>query len=225
MLGKKPIIGLLMFIIGGLIFFILAYNLANQGPLIKWDLPIADGFHALALRSSPLVIDVMIAGYYVGYWGIWVVGIILGLYFLYKRFWRELVMDIAALGGSGLLFSILSNIFKRPRPFTLFDKQIWPGSPNIPGFPSGHAMAIIICCALLVYLFWPKIKSHMGKVLVVLIALLIVVFVGFSRIYIGDHYLTDIIAGYAVGIAWFGFSLTAIELLFQKYHMRNGRIN
>jgi membrane-associated phospholipid phosphatase len=45
-------------------------------------------------------------------------------------------------------------------------------------------------------------------------------FIGFSRLYVGDHYLTDIIAGYAVGIAWSGLAYTYIEWFFQRYYLR-----
>jgi undecaprenyl-diphosphatase len=103
----------------------------------------------------------------------------------------------------------------RPRPFTLFDQAIWSKS-NIPGFPSGHTLSIIVCFGFLIYLSLPKIKSYLGKVLAVLIALFVVVFIGFSRLYLGDHYLTDVIAGYAVGVAWFGLTCTFVELLFQR---------
>ncbi|MBS3083483.1 phosphatase PAP2 family protein [Candidatus Pacearchaeota archaeon] len=219
-LGKNPIIGLMMFIFGTLIFTIIAYNLVNQGSLIQWDLPLAKYFHALALNSSPLVINVMIAGYYIGSGLIWAGAIILSLYFLYKRFWRELVMTVVSLGFSGLLFLSLSNIFDRSRPSILFDELIWASNLTIPGFPSGHAKSILVLCGFLVYLFLPKIKSYMGKISLVLVASLFVIYVGFSRIYIGDHYLSDVIAGYAVGIAWFGLSYTAIEALFQKYQVK-----
>lgn len=219
-LGKRPIIGSIMFILGSLIFIALAINLVMQGQLIKWDISVAESFHALALNSSPLTTNIMIAGYYIGLQGVIIAAVLLGLYFLYKRFWPELIMTAVSLGGGGLIFELLSNIFKRPRPFLLFDKMIWPGSPNIPGFPSGHTLNIIILCGFLVYLLIPKIKSYLGKVLIVAIALFIVVYIGFSRLYVGDHYLTDIIAGYAVGIAWFGLSFTFIELLFKKYYLR-----
>lgn len=219
LLGKKPIIGFTMFVLGTLIFIILAYNLVNHGPLIAWDLPIAEFFHALALKSSPLLINIMLAGYYIGLHGVIIVSVLLGLYFIYKRFWRELFMVIASLGVSGLIFLLLSNIFMRPRPSTLFDKLIWSG-PKIPGFPSGHTLSIIILCGFLAYLLVPKIKSYLGKTLVILIASFITIFVGFSRLYIGDHYLTDVIAGYALGIAWFGLAYTGVELLFQRYYLR-----
>ena len=222
-LGKKPIIGLMMFIFGSLIFIILAYNLVNQGSLIQWDLPLAKYFHALALKSSPLVINVMIAGYYIGSGLIWTGAILLSLYFLYKKFWRELVMTIVSLGGSGLIFLLLSNIFDRPRPSVLFDELIWAGNLTIPGFPSGHAKSILVLCGFLVYLFLPKIKSYIGKISLVLAASLLVFYIGFSRLYVGDHYLTDVIAGYAVGIAWFGLSCTSIEWLFRKYHLKKDK--
>jgi undecaprenyl-diphosphatase len=56
---------------------------------------------------------------------------------------------------------------------------------------------------------------------VVAAALLIMGFVGFSRIFTGGHYLTDILAGYAVGIAWSGVVYTLIELYFQKRRGQN----
>jgi membrane-associated phospholipid phosphatase len=43
---------------------------------------------------------------------------------------------------------------------------------------------------------------------------------GVARLYLGDHYITDIIAGYAAGIAWFGLAYTSVELLFKKYKRR-----
>jgi membrane-associated phospholipid phosphatase len=219
-LGKRPMIGFMMFLIGSMIFIILAYNLVEQGPLLRWDLPLAESFHALALKSPAYVTDIMIAGFYIAWQGLYVVGAVVGLYFLYKRFWRELVMAAVAMGVGGLLFIFLSNAFKRPRPFLLFDKQIWAGSPNIPGFPSGHTLNIVICCAFLAYILVPKIKSRLGKALAIAIALLVVLYVGFGRLYLGDHYLTDIIAGYAVGFAWFGLACTSVELAFQGYSSR-----
>ncbi len=223
-LGNKPYIGLIMVIIGSLIFLTIAYNLVNNGPLIQWDLPVANWFHNLALNSSPLVINIMVAGYYFGVWGTALIAVILALYFIRKKFWRELVMIIVSMGLSGLIFLFLSHIFMRPRPFLIFNEQIWLNSSNIPGFPSGHTKTILVLCGFLVYLLLPKIKSRLRKNLVILAALLVVLFIGFSRLYVGDHYLSDVIAGYAVGIAWFGLSYTAIESLFQKYHLRKEKL-
>lgn len=216
--GKKPIIGLIMFLFGSIIFISLAYNLINHGSLIKWDLSLAKFFHSLALKSSPLVINIMIAGYYIGWWGIFLIAIIFSIYFIYKKFWCELLTVVISLGFSGLIFLFLSNIFKRPRPFLLFKEVIWSGSPVIPGFPSGHTLSTIVCLGFLLYFLLPRIKSNTYKFLLIFVAFLIAFYIGFSRLYIGDHYLTDVIAGYAVCIAWFGLSFTSVELLFKKYY-------
>jgi len=68
-----------------------------------------------------------------------------------------------------------------------------------------------------------KLNPALEKVLAVIMAILVTIFIGFSRLYIGDHYLTDLIAGYALGIAWFGLTVTLIELLFQRYYSKKGR--
>jgi undecaprenyl-diphosphatase len=191
LLGRKPLIGLVLFIIGSLFFAILAYNVVMKGPLTQWDVPIAESFHALALNSSPAIINIMIAGYYLGIQGIAIIGLLFGLYFLYKRFWRELVMVAIGLGLSGIMFYILTGIFKRPRPSLLFDKLIWAASPTNPGFPSGHTITIVACFGFLTYLLVPKMNSYMGKAMVIIISLLIMLYIGFSRLYIGDHYLVE----------------------------------
>jgi undecaprenyl-diphosphatase len=92
---------------------------------------------------------------------------------------------------------------------------------NIPGFPSGHAVSVVVFYGLMAYLLAPKIPSAVWKGVVVAAALLIIGFVGFSRIVTGGHYLTDILAGYAVGIAWSGVVYTLIENYFQKRRSRN----
>jgi membrane-associated phospholipid phosphatase len=56
---------------------------------------------------------------------------------------------------------------------------------------------------------------------VIALALLIIGFGGFSRIFAGGHYLTDILSGYVVGIAWVGAVYTLIELFFKKRMSRN----
>ena len=113
--------------------------------------------------------------------------------------------------GAALLFYSLSTFIARARPPT----QIWI-IVNIPGFPSGHAVSVIVFYGLMAYLLAPKMPSAFWKAVVVVAALLIIGFVGFSRIFTAGHYLTDILAGYAVGIAWSGAAYTLIELYCQK---------
>jgi undecaprenyl-diphosphatase len=92
---------------------------------------------------------------------------------------------------------------------------------NLPGFPSGHAISAVVCYGLLAYLLVPNLPSTFWKGLVVAAALFVIGFIGFSRIFTAGHYLTDILSGYAVGIAWSGLAYTLIEIFYQKRRSRN----
>ena len=216
LLAKWPGIGLLMFIFGSLMFGGLTYNLFAHGPLLAWDKALANTLPAIGLKSPVYVKDIMIAGFYMGKEVVTGLSILFSLYFLYKRYWQEFAMMTIGWLGSAVLFNAFSRFIGRVRPPT----QIWI-IVHLPGFPSGHAVAVVTFYGLIAYLLAPKIHSAFGKIVVIMVALFIIVFVGFSRIFTGGHYLTDILAGYAVGIAWFGMAYTLIEIYFQKRRSRN----
>jgi membrane-associated phospholipid phosphatase len=216
LLAKWPVIGTIMFLFGILMFGGLTYNLVAQGPLLKWDVAIANTLPAIGLKSPPYVKVIMEAGYYIGNLGLMVLGVLIGIYFIFKRLWQELVMLTIGMAGDSLLFLSLSNFIGRARPPT----QIWD-ILNIPGYPSGHTMAVVVFFGLLAYLLVPNIQSAFWKVVVVAAAIFLIVFVGFTRVFTGGHYLTDVLAGYAVGIAWSGLAYTLIELFYQKRRSQN----
>lgn len=213
MLARQPLIGLLMVIAGGLAFSLFASSLQSQGALTRLDVPLANALHRAALGGLPLVRGLMLFGFYLGEHVIFVIGVGLGLYFLKNRFWPELFMIIIAWAGEGLLWIILSSTFNRPRP--VFDVPVWHVMTS-PGFPSGHAISAVMCYGLLAYLWLPHVKAPISKALVVLASLAAVLLVGYSRLYIGDHYLSDVLAGFALGIAWSGLVYTSVELIYSK---------
>lgn len=215
-LAKWPIIGIMMFIFGALVFGAFTYDLYAQGPLVQVDKQIANTLPVIGLHSSIIIKYIMDAGFYLGKDVVIVLSLFHGIYFLYKRYYQELTMVLVGLVTSSSLFWILSHIIGRPRP----PDQIWI-IVNIPGFPSGHAVAIVAFYGLLAYLLVPKMPSTFWKVFVVAVTILIIAFIGFSRIFTGGHYLTDILAGYAVGFAWSGLIYTLIEVYFQKRRSRN----
>ena len=89
-----------------------------------------------------------------------------------------------------------------------------------PGFPSGHTVVAVTLYGLLAYLLIPTISSRFWKWVVIVLAVLMMLFIGFSRLFVGGHYLTDVIAGYAVGVAWSGIVYMTIETYFIR---RNNR--
>ena len=212
LLARWPLIGLILFIFGSLVFAGLTINLYAHGPLLAWDQTLANTLPAIGLKSPPFVKVIMNAGFYLGKEVIMVVDILLALYFIYKKYWQELAMVTIGWTGSALIFYTLSTFIARARPPTM----IWI-IVNIPGFPSGHAVATVTFYGLMAYLLVPKMSSGFWKGIVVATALFIIGFIGFSRIFTGGHYLTDILAGYAVGIAWSGAVYTLIEIYFQTH--------
>lgn len=216
--GKRPRVGLAMFVLGSLVLGVLAYNVSIEGPLLRWDALVAEQLHAAAVRGSPSMIEFLDWGFFAGKPLIIIISAILCLYFLYKRFWRELVSLAVGVGGAASLWYVLSRYFDRVRPATQMGTIV-----TDPSFPSGHSATAVVCYGLLAYLLLPHIRSKTGKWAVILGGVLIVFYIGFSRLFLNAHYLTDVIAGLALGVAWGGLVFTLVEKLFQggeKKHVR-----
>ncbi len=211
LLADHPVIGVSMFVFGTLAFVALLIDLLADGPLIVWDVAIAKTWPAIAEGSAAWVKTLMNAGYYLGDYVIIGIVVLLDVYFIYKRYWPELAMATLGLVGSTALFLSLSHLVARPRPELQVGIVL-----TIPGFPSGHGSAVVVVYGLLAYLLVPKMPSVFWKVVVVVAAVLMMLFVGFSRVFTGGHYLTDVLAGYSVGIAWAGALYTTVELLAHR---------
>jgi undecaprenyl-diphosphatase len=218
LLAKRPAIGLLMTLFGFAWFAAIVISLENNGALIQADVPVNNAIHALALHSSAIIVDLMILGFYVGEQAIMVIGVLLGLYYIYKRFWQELLMIGITWSGEALIWRFLSQYFSRPRP--VFDVPIW-NTMTVPSFPSGHMMATVMCYGYFTYILAPKIKPWLGKVLVILGGCLIILYIGYSRIFLGHHYLSDVLAGFALGVGWSALIYTSVELIYKKRNQRN----
>ena len=211
MFRRWPIIGLSMILLGSLSFGALGYNLLTDGPLIQLDLTVYKELLAQARQASASVNELMLFGFFLGKEVIQVIVTILAIYFFHKRFWRELEMLMLSSAGGSVVWDFFNVYFDRPRPPEQAGLVI-----TIPSFPSGHVMSAIICYGFLAYLLVPKMPSPFWKWTVIIGTLLLLLFTGFSRLFQGSHYLTDVLAGYALGIAWAGLVYTVLEKSFQK---------
>lgn len=110
-----------------------------------------------------------------------------------RRRLRDAAFALAALGGSLMLDEAMKAAFARPRPALWAAAEIQHG----PGFPSGHAMADATLAAVIVLLAW---RTKWRWPLLVAFGAFAVV-VGASRIYLGVHYPSDVLAGWCAGIA------------------------
>jgi undecaprenyl-diphosphatase len=81
-------------------------------------------------------------------------------------------------------------------------------------------MTTMLLYGLILYLLLPRLKSRRWRLLAAVDAALIVLLVGFSRLYMGDHFPTDVLAGYAFGLAWGALVYTSLELLQLRWRAR-----
>ena len=98
---------------------------------------------------------------------------------------------------SDVLNRILKLIFGRPRPNIL--RLITESGYS---FPSGHGMMSIIYYGFIIYLIWQKDYKLKWKILLIIPLVLLILLVGISRIYLGVHYASDILAAFMIGIVY-----------------------
>ncbi|HSB01815.1 MAG TPA: phosphatase PAP2 family protein [Anaerolineales bacterium] len=207
---RWPIIGFSLILLGSLSVAALGYNLLVHGPLVQVDIALYKDLLAQAKAAPPGINELMLFGFFLGKEVVQVIVTILSVYFIYKRFWRELGMLLISSAGGSVVWDFIIRYFARPRP----PEQTGLPITTIPSFPSGHAMSAMICYGFLAYLLVPKMPSRFWKWAVAIAALLVILFDGFSRIFQGNHYLTDVVSGYALGLAWAGLVYTLIERFF-----------
>jgi undecaprenyl-diphosphatase len=208
-LAQWPIVGVILFLIGSLLFGTIAYNVWTKGPLVQDDVTLAQEAHTDAVNTPSGIIEFLIFGFFVGKELLQVIVVILGVYFIYKRFWPELAMLLIGSGGGALLWSFLIGIFDRQRPAQQIGIVVSDNS-----FPSGHTLSSMVVFGFLAYLLVPKMPSLFWKWVIVIVSILVMAFIGFSRFFLGGHYLTDVIAGYGLGLAWGALVFTIVERFF-----------
>jgi membrane-associated phospholipid phosphatase len=126
-------------------------------------------------------------------------------FLLYRRLRAEALFLATAILGSVALNGILKVFIQRPRPPL-------PWAHVLPdySFPSGHSMNSLVFYLAIAVIIWARSKAPAGSIAVIT-ALLIATAVGFSRIYLGYHYLSDVVGGFAAGLAW----LLVVALSFE----------
>lgn len=136
-------------------------------------------------------------------------------YFLFirKHKWYSIKVPAIALTSLGLMFG-LKYFFGRPRPDVplLFEA-------NGLSFPSGHALFSITFYGLLVYIIYKGVKNAALRWSLISFLVILMILIGFSRVYLRVHYATDVIAGFAVGFMWLAFAIWLLNRM-ERYSRR-----
>jgi undecaprenyl-diphosphatase len=126
-----------------------------------------------------------------------------------------ILLLVATIGGM-VLNNLLKLGFSRARP----DVIPWATTATFYSFPSGHAMSATIVYSTVAYLAARLQRTHAARVSIMLLATLIILLICGSRLYLGVHYPSDVIAGIVIGLAWAGFCMATLEAI-QLYARRN----
>lgn len=132
-------------------------------------------------------------------------GIAVGVLLFARHRWWMLAAWVGAVAGGSLLNMLLKAVAQRARPAVEAATYAEGWS-----FPSGHAMNSTIAYGMLAYLLALRFGRHLGPV--VATAVLVILFVGASRIYLGVHYLSDVAGGFLAGAVWLAICVIACEL-------------
>jgi undecaprenyl-diphosphatase len=127
---------------------------------------------------------------------------------LTKHRYSALLLLVATAGGI-LLNSLLKVGFGRPRPQLVE----WGTHVVSWSFPSGHAMSATVVYGTVAYLAARLQERHLHRVVTLMCAAVIILLIAFSRLYLGVHYPSDVIAGVIIGLAWAGFCMATLEAI------------
>jgi len=174
--------------------FVALLALAN--PLGGTDHELATWFHE---RLTPALVTVLRAftDFGSGEW-IGIVVFALVLFLAWKRWWPSLVTFVVAVPGGMLLNEWVKILVHRQRPFVAGPFVDWSGY----SFASGHTIGATLLYGQILLLILPCLKARHWRLLSVFSALSLIGLVGFSRVALGAHFLTDVLAAILFGIIW-----------------------
>lgn len=204
-LGLHLTVGALIIIAAGWCFGGIVEDILTGDPLTLIDTQIAEWFHR---HATPAVTKAAIVITYLG--SLPFLGgatLATALFLLWWRWWHRLLALALTMGGGTLLTILLKAVFYRQRP--IFENPLI----TLPSysFPSGHVMGSTLLCGSIAFIIASSLKAWRWRVLSILSAFLFVLLIAFTRLYLGVHYLSDVLGAMAAGLAWLAFCLTAVE--------------
>ncbi|WP_414171663.1 phosphatase PAP2 family protein [Clavibacter tessellarius] len=137
-----------------------------------------------------------------------------------RRSWTPIILVLAAGGGSLLLTIAGKDIIDRARP-DLADAV--PPYETSPSFPSGHTLNAVAIAGILAYLLLLRQHRRVTRVLSIAVAVVFAVTIGATRVYLGHHWFTDVLAAFFLGGAWLALVITAHRLYLTARRPEVGR--
>ena len=188
------------------IFFGITRDFLGQENIIQFDLRVLNLFSTL--RHQKLTSQMLFVTYLAKGEIITLGTIIFALIFYFYKNWRYLYTLLISVIGGEIFVWIIKNIIERPRP-PLTNALV---SETTYSFPSGHTFVAIAFYGLLSYFIIQSERKKNIKIVSTILAFLLILLVGTSRIYLGAHWPSDVFASLAAGSAWLSILITSLKI-------------
>lgn len=207
--GLQLTVGVLLFVGAAWLFGGITEDVLDRDPLTVFDRNAAAWF---AAHETPRLLSIMSTVSWLQTWPLAALGVAFVAYLVWSRSWRWTVIALLAVPGGLALNAGVKLAIHRARP-TLSGLSATLESYS---FPSGHTAAATLVYGLLGAYLVSRSLAWRWRVATALAVVFIVALVGLSRIYLGVHYPSDVLAAMAEGVAWLTLCYVAVNTLWAE---------
>lgn len=133
-----------------------------------------------------------------------IVAIISGILIIKRKNVHTFILWLIVLGTTADAF-ILKKLVHKPRPFDIMVNE------NSFSFPSAHSALSIALYGFIAYLFWRSAVNKTAKIIIIIVGIIFTALIGLSRLYLGAHYLSDVLGGYILGAFWLALGIYILK--------------
>jgi undecaprenyl-diphosphatase len=204
----------------GIPFGLLLHQVTTDGPLTAFDDSAARWLH-VRVQGEDGMIALLEAVSFLGkpIFLLFAIGIP-GAWILYHGGKKLAIFLAVTCIGGGIVDTIVKVVVGRPRP--KLDQPIIEAFGQ--SFPSGHSMASVVCYGALLLVFLPLMSNRVRNVAIAAYIVLVLA-IGFTRLTLGVHFISDVIGGYVLGFAWLAASVAAFEIWREERGKRHTHIS
>ncbi len=194
-LGLELFVGL-SFAVGALFFFGWFADEMAEGDTAQLDETIRAFVHSFA---APVLTEIMRAASFAGSTlFLFLLGVVIVVALYIKKYRHGAILFTITTIGAGILITLLKLAFHRARPEPFFNTIL----PSSDSFPSGHSLGSFCFYLALAAILTNRVEKLWLKITVWTFAVLLILLIGTSRIYLGVHYPSDVVAGFVIGFIW-----------------------
>jgi membrane-associated phospholipid phosphatase len=213
--GARSVLALIALAIVAVPFGLLLLFVQDKWPPLRSvDEGARDALHRFALDHSAFATTMKVLSTVGSAPVYFVVFALVAAWLLYRRMPRLAAYVVVTTLGSALLNEVVKTVVHRARPVVTDPLTHASGM----SFPSGHAQSAIVSYTVLLLVFWSELSSLWRKVALT-VSVLMVLGIGLSRIALSVHYVSDVLAGYALGAAW----VVAMTAVFSAWRREHGK--